>query len=195
MTRQATVQRETSETAVSLTLTVDGTGRADVSTGIPFLDHMLSLMTMHGLFDLILQAKGDLDVDYHHTVEDIGIVLGQGIKDALGDRAGIRRFGAASVPMDEALSTVVVDISGRPVLEYRVEIEGTIRDFDVQVMESFFKAVADHGGLTLHVVLHYGRDLHHILESVFKGLGKALDEACGVDARRVGVPSTKGRLQ
>jgi len=194
MARRAQVERTTKETAISLSIDLDGTGRAELSTGIPFFEHMLSLMAMHGLFDLTLQAKGDLEVDFHHTVEDVGIALGEGIKQALGDGAGIRRFGEALVPMDEALSRVVVDISGRPYLGYRVKAKGRIKDFGLELVESFFKAVTDHAGITLHIDLLCGTNLHHVVEAVFKGFGRALDAAACLDERRSGVPSTKGRL-
>jgi imidazoleglycerol-phosphate dehydratase len=194
MARRAQVERKTKETAISLSIDLDGTGSAEISTGIPFFDHMLSLMAMHGLFDLTLQAKGDLEVDFHHTVEDVGIVLGTGIKQALGDGTGIRRFGEALVPMDEALGRVVLDISGRPFLGYRVKAKGRIKDFSSELVESFFKAVADHAGITLHIDLLCGKNLHHIVEAIFKGFGRALDAATCLDERRAGVPSTKGRL-
>lgn len=194
MARRAQVERTTKETAISLSIDLDGTGKAEVSTGIPFFEHMLSLMAMHGLFDLTLRAKGDLEVDFHHTVEDVGIALGEGIKQALGDGAGIRRFGQALVPMDEALSRVVVDISGRPYLGYRVKARGNIKDFSLELVESFFKAVTDHAGITLHIDLLYGTNLHHVVEAVFKGFGRALDAAVCLDERRSGIPSTKGRL-
>jgi imidazoleglycerol-phosphate dehydratase len=194
MPRRAQVERKTKETAISLSIDLDGTGGTEISTGIPFFDHMLSLMAMHGLFDLTLQAKGDLEVDFHHTVEDVGIVLGTGIKQALGDGTGIRRFGEALVPMDEALGRVVLDISGRPYLGYRVKARGRIKDFSSELVESFFKAVADHAGVTLHIDLLCGKNLHHIVEAIFKGFGRALDAATCLDERRSGVPSTKGRL-
>ena len=194
MARKAHVERKTKETDISLSIDLDGTGNAEISTGIPFFDHMLSLMAMHGFFDLTLRAKGDLEVDFHHTVEDVGIVLGSGIKQALEDGAGIRRFGEALVPMDEALGRVVLDISGRPYLGYRVKARGRIRDFSSELVESFFKAVADHAGITLHLDLLCGTNLHHIVEAIFKGFGRALDEATAKDARRSGVPSTKGKL-
>jgi imidazoleglycerol-phosphate dehydratase len=194
MARKAAIERKTKETAISLSIDLDGTGGAEISTGIPFFDHMLSLMAMHGLFDLILQAKGDLEVDFHHTVEDVGIVLGEGIKQALGDRAGIRRYGEALVPMDEALSQVVLDISGRPYLGYRVKPRGKVKDFNLELVESFFKAVADHAGITLHIDLLRGTNRHHIVEAIFKGFGRALDAATCLDERRTGVPSTKGKL-
>jgi imidazoleglycerol-phosphate dehydratase len=194
MARKAQVERKTKETSISLSIELDGTGSSEISTGIPFFDHMLSLMAMHGLFDLILQARGDLEVDFHHTVEDVGIALGQGIKQALGDGAGIRRFGEALVPMDEALSQVVVDISGRPYLGYRVKARGKVKDFSLELVESFFKAVADHAGVTLHIDLLCGKNLHHIAEAIFKGFGRSLDKATRQDERRSGVPSTKGKL-
>lgn len=194
MTRKADVERTTKETAISLSLDLDGTGKAEISTGIPFFDHMLTLMAMHGLFDLTLKAQGDLEVDFHHTVEDVGIAVGGGIKQALGDGAGIRRFGQALVPMDEALSRVALDISGRPFLGYRVKAKGRIKDFSLELVESFFKAVTDHAGITLHIDLLCGTNLHHVVEAVFKGFGRALDTATSLDERRSGVPSTKGRL-
>jgi imidazoleglycerol-phosphate dehydratase len=194
MARRAQVERKTKETAISLSIDLDGTGSAEISTGIPFFDHMLSLMAMHGLFDLALRAKGDLEVDFHHTVEDVGIALGTGIKQALGDGTGIHRFGDVLVPMDEALGRVVLDISGRPYLGYRVKARGSIKDFSAELVESFFKAVADHAGITMHLDLLYGKNLHHIVEAIFKGFGKALDAATRLDERRAGVPSTKGKL-
>ena len=194
MVRRAKVERKTTETNIFLSIDLDGRGNAEISTGIPFFDHMLSLMAMHGLFDLALRAKGDLEVDFHHTVEDVGIAFGSGIKQALGNGAGIRRFGETLVPMDEALGRVVLDISGRPYLGYRVKARGRIKDFSSELVESFFKAVADHAGITLHIDLLYGTNLHHIVEAIFKGFGKALDEATCLDERRSGVPSIKGKL-
>jgi imidazoleglycerol-phosphate dehydratase len=194
MARKAQIERKTKETVISLFLDLDGRGNSEISTGIPFFDHMLSLLAMHGLFDLTLQAKGDLEVDFHHTVEDVGIALGQGIKQALADGAGIRRFGEALVPMDEALSRVVLDISGRPYLGYRVKARGKIKDFNLELVESFFKAVADHAGITLHIDLLCGTNRHHIVEAIFKGFGRALDAATSLDQRRSGVPSTKGSI-
>lgn len=194
MGRSAQIERKTTETDIFITVDLDGTGNAEITTGIPFFDHMLILMAMHGLFDLTVRAKGDLEVDFHHTVEDVGIALGAGIKKALGDGAGISRFGEALVPMDEALGRVVLDISGRPYLGYRVKAEGMIKDFSAELVESFFKAVTDHAGITLHIDLLYGTNLHHILEAIFKGFGRALDVASCLDERRSGVPSTKGKL-
>jgi len=194
MARKASVKRATKETVISLALTLDGTGKAEISTGIPFFDHMLTLLAMHGFFDLTLKAAGDLEVDFHHTVEDVGIAFGEGVKKALGDRTGIRRYGAAVVPMDEALARVVLDISGRPYLGYRVKARGKVKDFNLELVESFFKAVADNAGITLHIELLYGTNRHHIVEAIFKGFGRALDEATRLDKRRAGVPSTKGTL-
>jgi imidazoleglycerol-phosphate dehydratase len=194
MARKAKIKRTTKETAITLSLDLNGRGKADISTGIPFFDHMLSLLAMHGLFDLTIRGKGDLEVDFHHTVEDCGIAMGQGIKQALGDGAGIRRFGEALVPMDEALSRVVLDISGRPYLGYRVKARGKIKDFNLELVEAFFKAVADHAGMTLHIDLLCGTNRHHIVEAVFKGFGRALDAATALDQRRSGIPSTKGSL-
>ena len=192
--RKTKIKRTTKETVISLALTLDGTGKAEISTGIPFFDHMLTLMAMHGFFDLILKATGDLEVDFHHTVEDVGIAFGEGVKKALGDCTGIRRYGAAVVPMDEALARVVLDISGRPYLGYRVKAREKIKDFNLELVESFFKAVVDNAGITLHIELLYGTNRHHIVEAIFKGFGRALDEATSQDKRRTGVPSTKGTL-
>lgn len=193
--RTATVSRKTGETDITLTLSLDGRGTPDIHTGIPFLDHMLTLFAKHGLFDLTVAAKGDVEVDYHHTVEDVGITLGQALGQALGDKAGIRRYGHAYVPMDEALARVVVDCSGRPFLAYEaprgVEAIGL---FPFQLVEEFLRALAVNAGLTLHVDLLAGRDAHHMAEAVFKALGRALDAAVSCDARVAGVPSTKGVL-
>jgi imidazoleglycerol-phosphate dehydratase len=194
MARKASVKRSTKETAISLALNLDGAGKTEISTGIPFFDHMLTLMAMHGFFDLTLKAAGDLEVDFHHTVEDVGIAFGEGVKKALADRTGIRRYGAAVVPMDEALARVVLDISGRPYLGYRVKARGKVKDFNLELVESFFKAVADNAAITLHIELLYGTNRHHIVEAIFKGFGRVLDEATGRDKRRAGVPSTKGKL-
>ncbi|MGA2192646.1 MAG: imidazoleglycerol-phosphate dehydratase HisB [Nitrospirota bacterium] len=195
MTRKARVERNTQETRVMLSLNLDGTGKYKVDTSIPFLDHMLSLMARHGHFDLTVKASGDIDVDYHHTVEDVGIVLGQALKQALGDMKGIRRFGQAKVPMDEALAEAVVDISGRPGLVYNVELpKGKVGEFDVELAYDFFKALTNHAGLTLHINVAYGDNLHHIIEAIFKAFGRAMDQAAGMDSRSAGVPSTKGVL-
>ncbi|MBI3603950.1 MAG: imidazoleglycerol-phosphate dehydratase HisB [Nitrospirae bacterium] len=193
--RRATVDRRTTETQIRLALTVDGSGQGRVKTTIPFLDHMLTLLAKHGFFDLTVKAKGDTEVDDHHTVEDVGIVLGEAFKQALGKKTGIRRFGFASVPLDETLAQVTVDFSGRPYLVYRVELpQRRIKAFDIGLFEDFFQALVTHAGMNLHVNLMYGRNPHHILEAVFKALAKALDQATSIDGRVVGVLSTKGKL-
>jgi len=195
MPRKARVERNTNETQVKLALNVDGTGKYKVSSDVPFLDHMLSLFAKHGMFDLTVQAKGDTHVDYHHTVEDVGIVLGQGLKQALGDMKGLRRYGECKVPMDEALAEVALDISGRPNLVYRVKMpKGKVGEFDVELVYDFFKAFADHAGVTLHINVPYGSNLHHIIEAVFKAFGRALDNATSLDPRSKSVPSTKGAI-
>ncbi len=193
--RTATVDRRTKETQIHLELAIDGEGRYDVSTGIPFLDHMLELFARHGFFDLVVRATGDLDVDYHHTVEDVGLTLGQAIRDALGEKAGIRRFGESSVPLDEALVTTVVDLSGRPFFVYDVRIEqAKIGHFDVELIHDFLLALANQAGMNLHVRMASGRNPHHIVEATFKSLARALDHATQRDPRVRGVLSTKGML-
>ena len=193
--RTATVDRKTGETDIALTLSLDGSGTPDVRTGIPFFDHMLTLFARHGLFDLTVVAKGDIEVDFHHTVEDVGITLGQALAKALGDKAGIRRYGSAYVPMDEALARVVVDCSGRPYLAYEAPrgVE-SIGMFPFQLVEEFLRAVAVQAGLTLHVTILAGRDAHHMAEAVFKALARALDVAVSLDERVKGIPNTKGVL-
>ena len=193
--RQASITRTTSETQVRVTIALDGRGQGKINTTIPFLDHMLMLLAKHGFFDITIQAKGDTDIDDHHTVEDIGIVLGTAFKEALGTKAGIRRFGWAAVPLDETLAQVTVDLSGRPYLVYRLELpQRRIKAFDLGLFEDFFQAFVTHGGLNLHVNLQYGRNPHHIMEAVFKALAKALDQATSLDDRVSGVLSTKGSL-
>ncbi len=193
--RRTTIERTTSETQVKVELVLDGTGRGQIQTTIPFLDHMLTLLAKHGFFDLTVQAKGDTDIDDHHTIEDIGIVIGDALKQALGSKEGIRRFGWASIPLDETLAQVTVDLSGRPYLVYRVELpQRRIKTLDLGLFEDFFQAFATHAALNLHVNVLYGRNPHHIMEAVFKALAKALDQATGLDGRVSGVPSTKGRL-
>ena len=191
--RSATVARRTKETDIHLELLVDGRGRSEVETGIPFLDHMLELFTRHGLFDLTVRAAGDLDVDYHHTVEDVGLVLGQALREALGDKAGIRRFGEATVPLDEALVHTVVDLSGRPFFVYDVRIkQAKIGSFDVELIHDFLLALSNEAAMNLHVRMASGRNPHHIVEATFKSLSRALDVATQCDPRVVGVLSTKG---
>ncbi len=193
--RRSTVTRNTNETKIRLKLNLDGQGKSKISTGIGFFDHMLTLFAKHSLFDLEIEAKGDLEVDYHHTVEDAGIVLGMALKDALGDKRGINRYGHAYLPMDETLSRVVVDLSNRPYLEFRVPAQRRkAGDFPLQLLEEFMRALAVNAGMNLHIELLYGRDAHHIAESIFKGLAKALDMACRKDPRVKGLPSTKGKL-
>lgn len=196
MTRKASLPRKTKETDIKVDLKIDGKGDYDIKTGIPFLDHMLSLFSRHGLFDLRLRAKGDTEVDYHHTVEDIGIVLGDAIKKALGDKKGIRRYGEATVPMDETLASVSIDISGRSYLIYNVKLpkKSKLKEFDPDLVEDFFRSIVNHSGITLHINLMYGRDTHHILEAVFKAFGRALDQATKINPRIKGIPSTKGKL-
>ncbi|MDO9289638.1 MAG: imidazoleglycerol-phosphate dehydratase HisB [Thermodesulfovibrionales bacterium] len=196
MSRKALIKRKTKETDISLDLNLDGSGKYSINTSVPFFDHMLSLMCRHGLFDVKLKAKGDIDIDDHHTVEDIGIVLGKAVKQALGDMKGISRYGQASVPMDEALVLVSLDISGRPYLVYRVEFpkKGKIKDFDPDLIEDFFQAFVSNSNITLHVNVLYGRNIHHMIEAVFKGLGRALKGAVSVDKKIKGVLTTKGML-
>ncbi|HEY3189933.1 MAG TPA: imidazoleglycerol-phosphate dehydratase HisB [Solirubrobacteraceae bacterium] len=193
--RSATVARRTTETDIRLELNLDGRGRYQVETGVPFLDHMLELFAKHGFFDLTVRASGDLEVDYHHTVEDVGLALGQALREALGDKAGIRRFGEATVPLDEALVTAVVDLSGRPFLAYEVRIrQAKIGSFDVELIHDFLLALANQAGMNLHVRMAAGRNPHHIVEAAFKALTRALDLATQRDPRVTGVLSTKGTL-
>jgi imidazoleglycerol-phosphate dehydratase len=193
--RQSKKYRKTSETEISLALGLDGKGGAKVKTGIPFFDHMLNLFAKHGLFDLEVKAKGDLEVDMHHTVEDVGIVLGQALAAALGKKEGIRRYGASYVPMDETLARVVVDLSGRPYLELRgLSRRGRAGNFPAQLVEEFLRALSVQGGMNLHAEVLYGRDVHHQIEAIFKALAKALQEAVSRDPRVKGVLSTKGRI-
>ncbi|MEO5362426.1 MAG: imidazoleglycerol-phosphate dehydratase HisB [Magnetococcus sp. DMHC-8] len=196
MTRMAHVARKTRETAVQVTVHLDGTGRADLQTGCGLLDHMLEQLARHGLFDLEVHAKGDTHVDDHHTVEDVGITLGQAFRQALGDKRGIARFGAATVPLDEALSRVVVDLSNRATLVWQVTFTGAkIGQFDAELFREWFAAFAQQGGITLHVANLYGSNDHHRIESCFKALALALRQACTLDPRRQDtVPSTKGTL-
>ncbi|HLH77887.1 MAG TPA: imidazoleglycerol-phosphate dehydratase HisB [Candidatus Binataceae bacterium] len=193
--RRATIERQTRETAIRGTLVVDGSGQAQVATGVSFLDHMLEAFARHGFFDLTLEASGDLAVDDHHTVEDVGIVLGRAFADALGARAGIRRFGDASVPLDEALVTAVVDFGGRAYLRYGLEFKHErVGQFQTELVHDFMHALADQARMNLHLVMHAGRNPHHIIEAAFKALARALDQATAPEPRNVGVPSTKGTL-
>lgn len=194
--RTATVSRTTLETRIQLSLNLDGTGTSRLATGIPFLDHMLDQIARHGMVDLDIHAEGDLPVDAHHTVEDIGITLGQAIRQAIGDKTGIRRYGHAYVPLDEALSRVVIDFSGRPGLEYQVEYpRARIGNFDVDLIREFFQGMVNHAQATLHIDTLRGRNAHHIAETVFKAFGRALRQATELDPRMQGItPSTKGSL-
>ena len=195
MDRQATVERRTRETDISVELRLDGSGEAHVETGIPFFDHLLDSFARHGLFDLRVRAKGDLHVDQHHTVEDVGIVLGQTLRKAIGDGAGLRRFGSARIPMADARITVDLDLSNRPYLVYRVELpRDWVGNFDAALVEDFLYAFCTNGGVDLHVEKSYGHNVHHVVEGIFKGLGRALDAATTVDPRIVGALSTKGSL-
>jgi len=193
--RRATIERNTTESRITIGLGLDGTGKRRISTSIPFLDHMLDLLAKHGFFDLTIRATGDTHIDDHHTVEDIGIVLGEALKKALGKKEGIRRYGNAWVPLDETLAQVTVDLSGRPYLVYNVKLpHRRIKGFDLYLFEDFFQALTTHAAMNLHINVPYGRNPHHILESVFKALAKALDQAVAVDVRVKGVLSTKGSL-
>lgn len=196
MARKAQVERQTKETDVKIKLSLDGKGVHEIETGIPFIDHMLSLMAVHGFFDLQVSARGDTEIDFHHTVEDLGICLGTAINEALGEKRGIKRYGCATVPMDEALSRVILDISNRPFLAYRVSlVESKTGQFDVNLVKEFFRALVNHAGMTMHVDLISGEEPHHIAESIFKAFGRALDQAAGMEGRLKGaVPSSKGLL-
>ncbi len=204
MKRTATIKRYTGETKIDLALTVDGRGKGDVKTGIPFFDHMLTLLAKHSLCDLRLRCKGDLEIDFHHTVEDCGIALGQAFAQALGDKRGIKRYGWSRVPMDEARVEATLDFSGRPVLVYEgkrlTKTGGAVigrtagERFVPQLVEEFLRAFATSAAMNLHIVIQAGREPHHMIEGVFKALAKALDLACQCDARVQGVPSTKGTL-
>lgn len=193
--RSAKVTRTTSETDIKLQLTIEGKGKCAISTGIPFMDHMLTLMAAHGFFDLALDAKGDIEIDDHHTIEDVGIVLGEAFNKALGDRKRIKRYGRGLVPMDESLASVVIDFSNRPYLVYHVKLKREVTGrFDAQIVEEFFRAFVNRSGTTVHVNVMYGENTHHIIEAVFKAFGQALDEASMLDSRIGTVRSTKGVL-
>jgi len=195
MARTAHIHRETGETKIDLAVNLDGSGQAAINTGVGFFDHMLTLLTRHSLIDLTVQAEGDLHVDAHHTVEDVGICYGKALAQALGDKAGIRRYGDATVPMDETLVTAAIDLSGRPFCVWRAEVPmEMLGTFNAPLAEEFWRAVASSGALTLHVVCHYGRNTHHIVEGIFKATARALRQAIQIDPRMSGVPSTKGVL-
>jgi imidazoleglycerol-phosphate dehydratase len=195
MDRKGRVERKTKETDIKVELELDGSGKAEVETGMPFLNHMLDSFSRHGLFDLKLRAKGDIEVDYHHTVEDVGLALGQAFKESLGDKHGIRRFGEASCPLDETLAKVVVDLSGRPYLSYNVKIRpGRVGNFDTDLPHEFFAAFANQLGMNLHIDVVRGENPHHIIEACFKAFARAMDMATQLDGRLQGVLSTKGSL-
>ncbi|MBF0474847.1 MAG: imidazoleglycerol-phosphate dehydratase HisB [Deltaproteobacteria bacterium] len=193
--RQGKVHRKTNETDVTVEIDLDGTGNSSVDTTIPFIDHMISLMAKHGLLDVTITAYGDTQIDYHHLMEDLGITLGQAISRAVGDKHKITRYGQALIPMDEALAEVVLDLSGRPYLVYHLgETSGNIKELPVSLFEDFFMSVCTHAMMNLHINLRYGRDLHHIFESIFKAFGKALSMAGSINDRMPGLPTTKGIL-
>ena len=193
--RRAEIERKTAETQISIKLNLDGEGTCDIATGIGFLDHMLTLLAKHSFMDLTVKAKGDLEVDSHHTVEDIGIVLGEALREALGDKAGIHRYGNCFIPMDETLAQVCLDFSGRPFLVFGAEIPKIqLGNYDTEMTEEFFRAVAMHCGLTLHIRVLYGSNVHHIIEAIFKAFARAVAEAAAVDTRVKGVMSSKGVL-
>jgi len=193
--RQADIARKTNETNIQLSFSIDGTGKSELDTGVPFLMHMLDLFTKHGHFDLQVDATGDIDIDDHHTVEDIGICLGLALREALGDKSGIKRYASVFVPMDEALAQVVIDVSNRPHFEYRASYPSAqVGTFTTELVHEFLWKLALEARITLHVIVHYGQNTHHMIEAVFKALGRALDEATSVDPRVQGVPSTKGVL-
>ena len=193
--RSAEIARQTLETKIELTLNLDGEGKAEVATGIGFLNHMLVLLAKHAFLDLTVKASGDLEVDSHHTVEDCGIVLGQALKQAVGDKTGMHRYGSCFLPMDEALAHVVLDFSGRPFLVWQAEIpKVTLGNLEAEMVEEFFRAVAAESGMTLHVRLLYGRNTHHIIEAIFKAFARALAEGVAIDSRVKGVMSSKGKL-
>ncbi len=195
MSRNADVERKSAETKIKISIEIDGKGSASVDTGIPFFDHMLTLFAKHGFFDLSIKAKGDLEIDEHHTMEDLGIVLGNAIKDALGDKKGITRYGFFLLPMDETLARVVLDLSGRPCLVWNVKPPAThVNGIDVRLFREFFQALTNSLGLNIHVDLVRGEEIHHVFEAIFKGFARALDAATQMDPREKGVPSTKGML-
>lgn len=193
--RTAQIKRDTAETKITLGLNLDGSGQAQLATGVGFFDHMLNLLARHSLIDLDVEAQGDLHVDPHHTVEDVGICFGKALTQALGDKAGIRRYGSATLPMDETLVTSALDLSGRAVCVWNVELPAEVLGtFNTQLAEEFWRAVAGNGLMNLHVLCHYGRNSHHIIEGVFKATARALRQAVEIDPRGTGVPSTKGVL-
>ncbi|KPJ55777.1 MAG: imidazoleglycerol-phosphate dehydratase [Deltaproteobacteria bacterium DG_8] len=195
MIRKAKVERKTRETEITVEIIIDGSGKSNIQTSVPFLNHMLELLAQHGLFDITLRAKGDIEVDYHHTVEDIGLCLGECFKKALGDFKGIRRYGESTVPMGESLGSVVLDICNRPNLIFNTPlVKGKVGTFDIELVKEFFNSFAQESGISLHINVTYGDNTHHIIESIFKAFARALDIASTVDKRITGVMSTKGKL-
>jgi imidazoleglycerol-phosphate dehydratase len=195
MPRTAAILRETAETKISLSIDLDGAGRSQIATGVGFFDHMLTLLSKHSLIDLTVEANGDLHVDAHHTVEDVGICFGQALVQALGNKAGIRRYGSATVPMDETLITSAVDLSGRPYCVWKAELPNeNLTNFNSSLAEEFWRAVSSSGMFNLHVICHHGRNTHHIIEGIFKATARALRQAVESDPRMTGIPSTKGVL-
>ena len=196
MARSATIERKTRETDIQVRLELDGRGECDIESPVPFFDHMLTQIARHGFFDLKVRAEGDIEIDAHHTVEDLGICLGEAFKQALGDKAGIRRYGRGTMPMHEALASVILDFSGRPFLVFNVDLpKAQVGNFDVELVEEFFTAFCNHSGANIHVNLAYGDNLHHIIEAVFKAFARALDDATQLDPRIEGVLSSKGKLE
>ncbi|MDP4182268.1 MAG: imidazoleglycerol-phosphate dehydratase HisB [Bacillota bacterium] len=195
MERKAEIKRKTFETDISLSLNIDGAGKGSIETGIGFFDHMLNLFTKHGLFNMDIKAIGDLDVDSHHTIEDVGIVLGQAISKALGEKKSIKRYGSSFVPMDETLAMVVIDLGGRPFLVFDAKFPSEkLGNMDTEMVEEFFRSVAFNAGMNLHIKLFYGSNTHHMIEGIFKAFARALDEAARIDSRIEGVMSTKGTI-
>ena len=195
MARTSHVKRSTSETQIEVKLNLDGSGIQEIDTPVPFLDHMLSQLARHGYFDLTIKAQGDTHIDFHHTVEDVGIAVGQAFKEALGDKKGIRRFSEANVPLNEALAQCIIDISGRAFFVFNVELpKAKLGEFDVELVPEFFQAFSANSGITLHLNSPYWNNLHHITEALFKSFARALDSACSLDSRTSEVPSTKGTL-
>ena len=193
--RKAKVKRKTRETDITVEINIDGSGEHTIQTSVSFLDHMVELLAQHGLFDITIKAKGDTEVDYHHTVEDIGICLGECFKKALGDLKGIKRYGEATIPMGESMGSVVLDICNRPNLTFNTPlVEGKVGTFDIELVKEFFSAFAQKSGISLHINVTYGDNTHHIIEAIFKAFARALDMASTVDKRIVGVMSTKGKL-
>lgn len=193
--RSYTISRETAETKIDLHVNLDGSGKNQIDTGVGFLNHMLILFSGHGLFDLTVTCDGDIEVDQHHTTEDVGIVLGQAFKNAIGNMEGIQRYASVSIPMDESLATVHIDISGRPHLVYRVEgLKDKVGEFDTELVQEFFQGFVNHAGVTLHITLAYGTNTHHMIEAIFKAFARALDAASSINPRIKGIPSTKGLL-